>query len=129
MKKKFDVGKMSRDKQGSATSAAAMVEHVVGCKWSIRILTLIREGVNRPGAITRSIDGLSTKVQGDCLNKMVDFGILERVAYAEVPPRVEYKLTDFGRRFISILDAVAELQRDIDATLQQHNDPASPEQA
>ncbi len=104
-----------------------MVEYVVGCKWSIRILTLIRQGVNRPGAITRSIDGLTTKVQGNCLNKMVDFGILERTAYAEVPPRVEYKLTDFGQRFASILDAVAELQREVDATNQRHNNPAAPE--
>jgi DNA-binding HxlR family transcriptional regulator len=118
---------MSREKQGSATSAAAMVEYVVGCKWSIRILTLIRQGVNRPGAITRSIDGLTTKVQGDCLYKMVTFGVLERIAYAEVPPRVEYKLTDFGQRFVSILDAVAELQREIDATNQRHNNPAAPE--
>lgn len=127
MKKIFDVCKMSREQQGNAPSAAAMVEYVVGCKWSIRILTLIRQGVNRPGAITRSIDGLTTKVQGNCLNKMVDFGILERTAYAEVPPRVEYKLTDFGQRFASILDAVAELQREVDATNQRHNNPAAPE--
>lgn len=121
----FDVGKMSREKPGSATSAAAMLEYIVGCKWSIRILTLIHQGVNRPGAITRSIDGLTTKVQGDCLNKMVGFGILERIAYAEVPPRVEYKLTDFGQRFISILDAVSELQHEIDAANQPHNNRAA----
>jgi DNA-binding HxlR family transcriptional regulator len=120
--------KMSRKKQGNVNSAAAMVEYIVGCKWSIRILALIRQGVNRPGSITRSIDGLTTKVQGDCLNKMVDLGILERIAYAEVPPRVEYKLTDFGHRFVSILDAVAELQREIDANSQRHNNPAAPEQ-
>ncbi|PSB28194.1 transcriptional regulator [Stenomitos frigidus ULC18] len=97
-----------------------MLEYIVGCKWSIRILTLIRQGVERPGAITRSIDGLTTKVQGDCLNKMVSFGILERIAYAEIPPRVEYKLTHFGQRFVSILDAVSELQHEIDTVKQDH---------
>ncbi|MBD3887560.1 helix-turn-helix transcriptional regulator [Phormidium tenue FACHB-886] len=102
-----------------------MLECVVGCKWSIRILTLIRQGVDRPGAITRSIEGLTTKVQGDCLNKMVGFGILERIAYAEVPPRVEYKLTHLGQRFVSILDAVAELQYEIDAG-QRHNNALEP---
>jgi len=86
----------------------------VGCKWSIQILTLIHQGVDRPGAITRSIDGLTTKVQNDCLSKMVGFGILKKFSYPEVPPRVEYKLTDFGQRFITILDAVVELQRQID---------------
>ncbi len=91
-----------------------MVEYIVGCKWSMQILTLICQGVDRPGAITRSIDGLTTKVQNDCLSKMVNFGILEKFSYPEVPPRVEYKLTNFGRRFISILDAIAELQREMD---------------
>jgi DNA-binding HxlR family transcriptional regulator len=103
-----------------------MLEYIVGCKWSIRILTLIRQGVDRPGAITRSIEGLTTKVQGECLNKMVSFGILERIAYAEIPPRVEYKLTPFGQRFIAILDAVSELQQEIDAVCQQHNNLLKP---
>ncbi|MEO0759823.1 MAG: helix-turn-helix domain-containing protein [Cyanobacteria bacterium J06648_16] len=97
------------------TSAAAMVEYIVGCKWSMQILTLICQGVDRPGAITRSVNGLTTKVQNDCLRKMVGFGILEKFSYPEVPPRVEYKLTDFGRRFAKILDAIAELQCEIDA--------------
>jgi DNA-binding HxlR family transcriptional regulator len=105
---------MSKGKLDKAISAAEMLEYVIGCKWSIRILTLIRQGIDRPGAITRAIDGLTTKVQGDCLKKMVSFGILERVTYGEIPPRVEYKLTNFGQRFISILDAVSELQNEID---------------
>lgn len=112
---------MGKGLSDKVTSAAAMLEYTVGCKWSIRILTLIRQGIDRPGAITRSIDGLTTKVQGDCLNKMVAFGILERIAYGEIPPRVEYKLTTFGQRFVSILDAVSELQREMDASSQQHN--------
>lgn len=113
--------KMGREKLDKTTSAAAMLEYVVGCKWSIRILTLIRQGVDRPGAITRSIEGLTTKVQGDCLNKMVSFGILNRIAYAEIPPRVEYKLTNLGQRFVSILDAVEDLQQEINAASQKHN--------
>jgi DNA-binding HxlR family transcriptional regulator len=118
-RKFFELCEMDKINLDKAPSAAAMLEYIVGCKWSIRILTLIRQGVNRPGAITRSIDGLTTKVQGDCLNKMVGFGILEKIAYGEIPPRVEYNLTKFGQRFISILDAVAELQYEIDASGQQ----------
>jgi DNA-binding HxlR family transcriptional regulator len=105
----MDIKKIDR-----SLSVAATIEYIVGCKWSLRILTSIREGVNRPGSITRSIDGLTTKVQGDCLNKMVGFGILERIAYGEIPPRVEYKFTAFGQRFSSILDAIAELQQELD---------------
>jgi DNA-binding HxlR family transcriptional regulator len=108
------------------TSAAAMVEYIVGCKWSMQILTLINQGVDRPGAMTRSVDGLTTKVQNDCLSKMVSFGILEKFSYPEVPPRVEYKLTNFGRRFITILDAIAELQREIDVDCGSITTPMHP---
>ena len=105
---------MAKAQFGKTASVAAMVEYIIGCKWSIRILTLIHQGIDRPGAITRSLDGLTTKVQNDCLNKMVSFGILEKISYPEVPPRVHYKLTNFGQRFVNILDAVAELQRELD---------------
>jgi DNA-binding HxlR family transcriptional regulator len=87
---------MNRAGIGKITSAAEMLEYIVGCKWSIRILILIQQKVNRPGAITRSITGLTTKVLNDCLSKMVGFGMLEKIAYPEVPPRVEYNFTDFG---------------------------------
>ena len=96
------------------TSAAAMMESVFACKWSARILNLIGHGVNRPGAITSAMSGLSTKVMNDCLRRLIDFKLLERMSYPEIPPRVEYKLTDFGVRFVEILDKVEELQSGID---------------
>jgi DNA-binding HxlR family transcriptional regulator len=95
-------------------SAAAMMESVFACKWSARILSLIRDGVNRPGAITRELDGLTTKVLNECLRRLISFGLLERLSYPEIPPRVEYKLTKLGERFVFILDAVEELQLEID---------------
>ena len=44
---------------------------------------------------------------------MLELGILERVVYPEVSPHVEYHLTDFGQRFIPILDAIEELQQEM----------------
>jgi DNA-binding HxlR family transcriptional regulator len=108
---------MTRARAGKTISAAEMLEYIIGCKWSIRILMLIQQQVNRPGAITRSITGLTTKVLNDCLSKMVSFGILKKTAYPEVPPRVEYNFTDFGQKFILILDAVAKLQHELDAEI------------
>jgi len=101
--------------KSSATlpDVAATVEAVFGCKWSLRILELIRKGVRRPGAIERALEGLTPKVQTYYFRRMVSLGILERVVYPEIPPRVEYVLTDFGLRFIPILDSIAELQRDL----------------
>ncbi len=103
----------------SKTSVSEMLEYIVGCKWSMRILGLIQAGVDRPGAITRSLEGLTTKVLNACLHKMVDFDILERIAYPEVPPRVEYKFTQFGLRFTPILNTVRELQSEVDRQMSE----------
>ena len=100
-------------KSTAAPDIAATVEAVFGCKWSLRILELIRQGVRRPGAIERALEGLTPKVQTYYFRRMVALGILERVVYPEVPPRVEYHLTDFGLRFLPILDSIAELQHDL----------------
>jgi DNA-binding HxlR family transcriptional regulator len=95
-----------------APDVAAMVESIIGCKWSLHVLAQIRGGVNRPGVLARSAPGLTTKVLNERLNKMLRFGIITRHAFAEVPPRVEYTLTPFGERFAEILDAVERLKHD-----------------
>ncbi|RZV39101.1 MAG: transcriptional regulator [Chromatiales bacterium] len=92
-----------------------MVEAIYGCKWSLTVYQLVASGVNRPGKMVRSVDGLSTKVLNDCLRKNVDFGILERIAYPEIPPRVEYVVTEFGEKFVRILDELEQLQKEIEA--------------
>lgn len=94
---------------------AEAVEAVVRCKWSLRVLGQIRRGVQRPGALLRACPGLSAKVLNERLRKMTRLGILERVAFAEIPPRVEYRLTELGRGFVKILDAIEQLQARVDA--------------
>lgn len=87
-----------------------MVEDIVGCKWSLLVLKLIRDGVNRPGAMRKSIAGLSTKVLNERLRKLMRFGIVERSVFPEIPPRVEYRLTEYGRKFSALLEGVDTLQ-------------------
>ena len=94
--------------------AARMVEDIVGCKWSLAVLALVRQGVHRPGAMEHALPGLSKKVLNERLRKLVRFGILEKQAYAELPPRVEYRLTGFGERFSGLMDGVAALQEELD---------------
>jgi DNA-binding HxlR family transcriptional regulator len=94
--------------------AARMVETIFGCKWSLTVYNLLAHGINRPGEMVRSVEGLTKKVLNDCLRKNVEFGILVRKAYPEIPPRVEYGLTPFGKRFIRVLRDLEKLQGEID---------------
>jgi DNA-binding HxlR family transcriptional regulator len=93
---------------------AEAVEVVFGCKWSLRILALIRRGVCRPGAIERELAGLTTKVQNYYFRRMINLGILEKIVYPAVPPHVEYHLTNFGQRFVPILDSIEQLQLELE---------------
>jgi DNA-binding HxlR family transcriptional regulator len=108
-----EMGNLAEKNSAGSHDVAATVEAVFGCKWSLRILELIRQGVCRPGAIERALDGLTPKVQTYYFRRMVALGILDRVVYPEIPPRVEYHLTEFGRHFLPILDSIANLQREL----------------
>jgi DNA-binding HxlR family transcriptional regulator len=102
----------------SRTSApeksARMVETIVGCKWSLTVYNLLNNDINRPGEMVRSVEGLTTKVLNACLKRNIEFGIIEREMFNEIPPRVEYKVTTFGYKFINILTELEKLQADID---------------
>ena len=94
-----------------APSIHQMMESVIGCKWSLTVIDLVRRGVNRPGAMEHAIDGLSAKVLNERLIKLVRFGILDKTSYPEVPPRVEYHMTEFGREFAQLLDQIEQLEQ------------------
>lgn len=102
-----------------ASRSARMAEEISGCKWSLTVYQLLAAGINRPGAMVRSVEGLSTKVLNECLRKNQRFGIIERIAYFEIPPRVEYVLTPFGMKFLRIVDELHKLHDEIDKDLPQ----------
>lgn len=102
-------------KKNNKLSVAEMVESIFGCKWSLRVLELIRNQVNRPGEMQRNTPGLSTKVLNERLSKLMRFGIISKKIYSEIPPHVEYSFTQFGEKFISILEQIEKLQRDVKA--------------
>jgi len=91
-----------------------MVETIYGCKWSLTVYRLLAHGINRPGEMVRQVEGLTAKVLNDCLRKNIQFGLLVRNAYPEVPPRVEYEVTPLGRKFIGILDELEKLQHELE---------------
>jgi DNA-binding HxlR family transcriptional regulator len=99
-------------KSSSAPSASRMVEDIVGCKWSLTVLSLVTSGVCRPGAMQKRVEGLTAKVLNERLRKLLRFGIIEREIFAEVPPRVEYRLTAFGKRFNGVLEQISALEEE-----------------
>jgi len=96
----------------AAPPVARRVEDVVGCKWSLAVIDCVRRGIARPGEMERVIGGIRTKVLNERLRKLMRYEILVKQSFMEVPPRVEYRLTDFGQRFAEVLDRIAALEAD-----------------
>ena len=109
---------METNKNATHISVAEIFEKCIGCKWTMHVLAQIRTGVHRPGQLQRTADGLTTKVLNDRLTKLVNLQIIERESFPEVPPRVEYRLTNFGQQFVQIFDQIEELQRQFGHTVQ-----------
>ena len=99
----------------SSPTVGQMVESIVGCKWSLAVLAALRAGVVRPGEVERRCAGISSKVLYERLRKLERFGLVQRHVHEVVPPHVEYHFTPHGERFLTILDAIDEVQRGFDA--------------
>lgn len=79
---------------------------LIGDKWKVLILRDLMPGTKRFGELKKSIDNVSQKVLTAQLRDMEQNGLVHREVYAEVPPRVEYSLTELGRSLEPILDAM-----------------------
>jgi DNA-binding HxlR family transcriptional regulator len=77
---------------------------IISGKWTLLILRDLSEGINRFSALERSLAGISPKTLSERLKGLEKAGIITRKSYAEVPPRVEYSLTDMGRDLIPLID-------------------------
>ena len=79
---------------------------LIGDKWKVLILRDLMPGTKRFGELKKSIGTVTQKVLTAQLRQMEASGLLTRTVYAEVPPRVEYTLTDLGRSLRPVLDAM-----------------------
>lgn len=80
---------------------------LIGDKWKVLILRDLMPGTKRFGELKKSIGSVSQKVLTAQLRNMEANGLVNRKVYAEVPPRVEYSLTDLGKSLKPILDAMS----------------------
>ena len=93
----------------SAACPACPVETtltLISDKWKVLILRDLMTGTKRFGELKKSIGTVTQKVLTAQLRQMEASGLLTRTVYAEVPPRVEYTLTDLGRSLRPVLDAM-----------------------
>ena len=79
---------------------------LIGDKWKVLILRDLMNGTMRFGELKKSIGTVSQKVLTAQLRDMEEKGLLTRKVYAEVPPRVEYTLTETGYSLKPVLDAM-----------------------
>ncbi len=78
----------------------------IGDRWSVLVILVLSDGTKRYGDLARTIGGVSQKMLTQTLRGLERDGLVTRTVYAEVPPRVEYDLTELGQ---SLLDAVQSL--------------------
>lgn len=80
---------------------------LIGDKWKVLILRDLMDGTKRFGELKKSVEGISQKVLTSHLRQMEDKGLISRKVYAEVPPKVEYTLTELGMSLQPVLLAMA----------------------
>lgn len=80
---------------------------VIGGKWKPEILWFLRGGPVRFGKLLRSIEGITQVTLTKNLRELEADGIVLRTAYPEIPPRVEYRLTEFGESVFPVLDVIS----------------------
>ena len=81
---------------------------LIGEKWKVLIIRDLLTGTKRFGELKKSVKGITQKVLTENLRQMENSGLISRKVYAEVPPRVEYSLTETGWSLKPILDSMVE---------------------
>ncbi|MDE6743755.1 MAG: helix-turn-helix transcriptional regulator [Lachnospiraceae bacterium] len=84
----------------------ATTVQLIGNKWKLLIIRNLRIRPWRFNELQKNLDGISQKVLTDSLRSMEADGLITRTVYAEVPPRVEYALSELGETMRPILDAM-----------------------
>ena len=80
--------------------------NIIGGKWKPSIIHLIRTDKNRYSILLKNITEISKQTLTNQLRELEADGIIERIIYAEIPPRVEYNITLYGNSILPIIDSM-----------------------
>ena len=81
---------------------------LVGGKWKLLIIRNLRARPWRFNELQRDLEGISQKVLTDSLRQLTDDGLVLRYDYREMPPKVDYRLTELGEAMLPVIDALAD---------------------
>lgn len=84
-----------------------VLDHVTS-RWGVLVLIALREEMHRFSALRRKIDGVSEKMLAQTLTTLEADGFVQRTAYPEVPPRVEYRLTPLGQEVAERVEGLVD---------------------
>jgi len=84
----------------------ARTARIIGGKWTLLIIRDLASGVKRFNQLERSLQGISPKTLSERLRSLEEEGIVLRQTFAEVPPRVEYSLTEKGHDLIEVVSCM-----------------------
>jgi DNA-binding HxlR family transcriptional regulator len=88
------------------TCAVACCAEIIGAKWTALLIHDLSEGPRRFSELERACPGISPRTLSERLRALEQEGLVERSSYAEVPPRVEYELSEKGVALLPIIDAM-----------------------
>jgi DNA-binding HxlR family transcriptional regulator len=80
----------------------------IGGKWKVLVIYAISKNCNRFSLLHRAIPDISKQMLVNQLRELEEDGILERIIYAEIPPRVEYKITKYGQSLMPVIGIIQE---------------------
>lgn len=96
---------------------------LIANKWTLLILMALMQGTKRNSELQCQINGISPKMLTQTLKTLIDYGMIERKVYPQVPPRVEYYLTEFGKStadpLIALLNWSVEWENELSTIYKQ----------
>lgn len=90
--------------------------NIIGGKWKPSIIHMIRTDRNRYSMLLKNITEISKQTLTNQLRELESDGVIERIVYPEIPPRVEYKITPYGKSILPIIDSMYKWGRQHMAT-------------
>lgn len=90
------------------TCGSVLTKEVLHGKWKSTLLAGIAQGVQRPSAMQRMLPSATRRVLNVQLNEMEQHGLISKTIFPELPPRVEYQLTDLGRSLLPVMEMMEQ---------------------